>query len=226
MGAPNGEGILFPKFDFDTGAGFDYHPAVGLYIPKDGGHELVSDTNPLPTASAQGGDYIASDSGRLYVGANQTPARIPGTAGAFVSTTPQIMLRNNSSSKRVSIRSLSVSMALANAGGEYIHVHVVLDSVDRYSAGGTAVTPKNLNSDVATASALTAFYENPTATAAGGTARFITNFAISKLVASHLILSADSGVIIGTTGSLLLYLRNTSGNVGQWYYNVFWEEID
>jgi hypothetical protein len=48
MGEGNGKSPLLDLLDFDTGSGHDYHPAIGLYLPKDGGHVLVGDDNPLP----------------------------------------------------------------------------------------------------------------------------------------------------------------------------------
>jgi len=52
MAAGNGTTIVLPLLDFDTGAGTDLHPAIGVYIPKAGGHVLVSSTDPFPVSGS------------------------------------------------------------------------------------------------------------------------------------------------------------------------------
>ena len=52
MSAPAGTGFVLPSLDFDTGGGFDLHPAIGLIFAAAGGHKLVSSVDPLPVTAA------------------------------------------------------------------------------------------------------------------------------------------------------------------------------
>lgn len=226
MSAPRSGTTVLPEFDFDKGSGFDYHPAIGLYVPKDGGHALVDDENPLPVAQSQGSDFVASDNGRLFSGTSQGQTIISGLVGAFVATTPQVMMRNAASTKRMAIRNLVVSVASVGGGGASIEVNVAIDTADRLSAGGSVVTPQSLNTDSAVASALTGLLESPTATAAGAGTRYVANMTIPKSVGTALILDQQSGIILGTTSSLLLYFRNSAGAASTFFYIITWEEID
>jgi hypothetical protein len=68
MGAPNKESALLPGFDFDEGSGNDYHPALGLIVPKTGGHALVNENDRLPTKTVIDGDSPSADAfGKLRV---------------------------------------------------------------------------------------------------------------------------------------------------------------
>lgn len=50
---PNSQGTtdVLPILNFDTGAGQDPHPALGLYFAAAGGHQIVDAANPLPTTA-------------------------------------------------------------------------------------------------------------------------------------------------------------------------------
>ena len=77
--------------DFDTGAGTDYHSAVGLVIAGSGGHTLVSATAPLPV-SATGAPNTAAVP--LYVQTtNGTTANASATP-EYVSSIPLVFAGN------------------------------------------------------------------------------------------------------------------------------------
>ena len=77
--------------DFDTGAGTDYHSAVGLVIAGSGGHTLVSATAPLPV-SATGAPNTAAVP--LYVQTtNGTTANAAATP-EYVSSIPLVFAGN------------------------------------------------------------------------------------------------------------------------------------
>jgi len=190
-----------------TGQGISTAPT--LIVP-----ELVSRRNA----------FNATRFGRRFVVTDQTP-NAPVTAQVgFLATTPTFLLRQVLSTRKIIFRSFSISL-LANAGGAALRVIVALDTADRFSAGGTAVTPQNLNEESATASALTSFLVNPTATAAGAGTRYITHIGTPTTAGVNLLVDYSDGVFLGTTGAILIYCFVTVGTAPSIFYTCEFEEI-
>ena len=96
---------------------------------------------------------------------------------------------------------------VAPEAGDIIHVAVVIDRTNRYSAAGTAITPQSTISDSPLAAGFT-FRYNATATAAGvGAAAPRVLYEWTQPVWGGAVFNPDlhDGVVIGTTGSILIY---------------------
>lgn len=166
--------------------------------------------------------FAATRMGRRFIGTAQNQTPVTGQA-SFVATTPTILLNNSASTRKVILR--SIQLYQVNAPTSAPRVHIVIDTANRFSAGGTSVTPQNANTQSATASAVTGFREAPTATAAGAGTRFIFNGIMpSAAVGASLSLSFNDEHIIGTTGSLLIYIFNAT-TVFSGFYRIDWEEV-
>jgi len=161
----------------------------------------------------RGGAYASAKSGRRFAVSHQTPGT--GVAGqtSFSVTTPTFLLYQAAGPRRVVLSSLNLSLVSPAPGGP-VNVLVALDRTNRYSSGGTPVTPQNFLADSADpADANTAgfsFRTNPAATAAGAGAdvpRYAYHWLISPTIMSPVPLSVDfgDGAVIGQTGSILIY---------------------
>ena len=224
MGNANGTSLVLPVYDFDLGASFDFKPATGLIFGDAGGSVLVSTLAGLPAINTRRDGFIAANAGRRFTATNPvfgTP--ITGQIG-FLDTTPTFLLRQAASTKRVVLRTINLGLA-AGAGGSF-RVAIVIDTVDRFFAGGTGVTPENTNSDSAVASAVSAFVVNPTATAAGVGTRVISSVAAPVSLGTNIEFNFADGLLIGKTGSLLVYATSTIASAPSLLFTSEWEEID
>ncbi len=160
--------------------------------------------------------------GRRFVATHQTLGGVITGQTALADTTPTFMIRNSSTAtRRLILRSISLtSVDNQNQRGD---VYVVLDTTDRFSAGGTSHTPQNMNGDVTTASA-TSFLSNPTATAAGAGTRIVMSTAVdTRNNAIPFMILFKDGLLIPKPGSLLVYtVRNVAP---EWRFAFEWEEI-
>jgi hypothetical protein len=193
---------------------------AGTYARQQGLQDGVTGAYVLqPRESA----FPASRSGRRFYTTHQTPGTVVTGQTSFVATTPTFLLRQAASTRRVILRSIMLSQDGTVAGGK-INVAVVLDTADRFSAGGTAIVPQNPSGPSAVASAITSFLFNPTATAAGGGTRVLVQAAAVAALGSVLSIDFKDGVIVGTTGALLIYTwAATTGP--SWQIILEWEEV-
>jgi hypothetical protein len=224
MSDGTGKSPLLDLLDFDRGSGHDYHPGIGLYLPKDGGHVLVSESEGLPQIPTRQSGYIASEFGRRFVATHQTLGGVTVGRTALSATTPTWMIRNNGASKKVILRSMDLTEKDTGGAGGTVDVIVVIDTADRYSAGGTPHTPQNVNAQSGVASGISNFYATPTASAAGGGTRIVYSKAIPAEDGAGLSVEFEDSIIIGTTGTILIY-DNSNGTGVEWYWNFEWEEI-
>lgn len=157
--------------------------------------------------------YASAKSGRRFAVTHQTPGTAIAAQTSFVATTPTFLVSQSGGSKRVVLSSMNLSL-VAPAPGGAVNVLVAIDRTNRYSAGGTSVTPQNLLADpddAADANAAGfAFRTNPTASAAGAGAtvpRYAWVWSIPRVVANPTPFSVgfDDGAVIGKTGSILIY---------------------
>jgi hypothetical protein len=167
--------------------------------------------------------YAAVARGRRFFTTHQTPGTAVTGQTSFVATTPTFLLNNAAATRGAILRSIILAQAGTVAGG-LIELVLAIDSANRYSAGGTAVVPQNGNSDSATASLVTAFRFNPTASAAGAGTRYLAPGAVPASLGTITTISFNDGVYIGVTGSILLYTwAATTGPT--WRFTFEWEEV-
>lgn len=152
--------------------------------------------------------------GRRFIGAVQTIATSLAAAGvtgstSYSATTPTFLLSQSAAANRLVVNSIALVQLGTVAGGD-ISVVVAIDTRNRYSAGGTIITPQNVYADsgVLTGSraATAVLRSSPTATAEdAATVRFIETHLMSPSVPSRLTFDFGDGLVIGATGSLLIY---------------------
>jgi hypothetical protein len=176
----------------------------------------------LATHPARGSGWAAAKRGGRFQTTNSTVGLAVTGQLAYVATTPTLMLRINSALIRAIPRSLSIS--LANVPGGVVTVYAALDTSDRYSAAGTAVTPSNTNEESATA-AVALFYENPTAAAAGATTRPLGHWTIPPSLGSILDLDFEDSDLLGITAATLLIYIYAPVTAPQVFYHFDHEEV-
>ena len=127
------------------------------------------------------------------------------------------MLRQAATAVRVILRNFTIFVT--NTPTDDVRVTVTIDTADRFSAGGGSHTPQNTNEESATASGITSFLSNPTATAAGAGTRYLVNGLIDNVATTRISIDLKDGVLLSTTSSLLVYVF---GNGGATPADVFW----
>jgi len=148
--------------------------------------------------------FAAAARGRRFYTTHQTPGTLVTCQTAFVATTPSFMYRINTADVRAILRSLTIG--IANTPGGVVYIAVVLDTADRYSAGGNAWSPQNTNEDSANA-AVVKFYDTPTASAAGAGTRVIGHALAPAVPGTMIQVNFNDAVLMGpTASSLLIYL--------------------
>lgn len=153
----------------------------------------------------QGVAHRSSVAGRRFAVSHQTPGTAITGQTSFVATTPTFLIRQAAAARRLILSNFYLAQAGSLAGG-LIYAAIFIDSADRYSSGGTAITPQNMNADDSTAAEFTARY-NPTASVAGTGTRKVWEGTFRADVTSPDNPNGDylDGLMIGTTGSFLIY---------------------
>lgn len=168
--------------------------------------------------------FAASLRGRRFYSTHQTPNTAITAQASFVATTPTFLLRQAATSVRVILRSISIF--IVNTPTDDVRITVAIDTADRFSAGGTSHTPQNANEESATASGITSFLSNPTATAAGAGTRYLMNTLIDNSAPSTITINFKDGVLLSTTASLLVYVFGNGGATpADVYWVAEWEEV-
>lgn len=168
--------------------------------------------------------YAAARRGRRFYATDLTPATALTCTAGFLATTPALLLANNAAAlSAVILRNINLS--IKTAPGDLLQVVVAIDSADRYSAAGTAVVPQGTNTDIANL-VLSIFYTMPTASAAGAGTRYIYNGVFPGTKGTNVDIEFLDGVIIGSTGSILIYVFSSSGaGAPAVLWNVEFEEV-
>lgn len=146
--------------------------------------------------------YASAAGGRRFAVAHQTPGTTVTGQTSFVSTTPTFLIRQSAASHRVVLS----NFALCQAGTpaiDLIHILVAIDSSDRYSSGGTALTPQATAMPSAFSAGFT-FRYNPTASSPGSV-RYLYEWTQPVWLGSVFNPDLQDGVLIGYTGSILIY---------------------
>lgn len=128
-----------------------------------------------------GGDHGLADNGLFYTALESATA--PGVTGLIgpVSTTLDetkalLSVYNGSSTGQILIpRYLRLHVYTIGTGGTRVHFTQAIDTINRYSLGGTSLTPVNTNMAVANSPAPQIYFGAVTTAAASGNRRFIGN---------------------------------------------------
>ena len=147
--------------------------------------------------------YYSAKIGQSFATAHQTPSTDVTGQTSFVATTPTFLLYNDAAANRILLRDFSLSL-VGTAPGGVVHVALAIDTANRYSAGGTAVVPQN-TSGLSSVAATGAFRYGATASAAGAGTRYLRKWSVPAVVGAVLPVEFDDEVIIGATGSILIY---------------------
>lgn len=161
--------------------------------------------------------------GRRFIATHQTQGTTITGQTSFAATTPTFLLRQNATTVRVVIRNIALT-TMGTAPGGNVNIAVVVDTANRFSAGGAAVVPQNLNEASATASGITSFLTNPTATAEGATHRVVTQTGIGTTVPTTVFIDYKDGLFLSVTSSLLVYTWAAS-TAPSWLFNFEWSEL-
>lgn len=136
--------------------------------------------------------YGAADAGKYFIVRNPTPGT--GIASAAAPTTlddtkPFFILANGDtpsspSAKRLYLDYLKLQVTAAGTGGTNINASSKIDSnsTSRYTSGGSALTPKNVNMDSGEASIASAYAGAITAAAASANARLLFQQLIRNVI--------------------------------------------
>lgn len=170
-----------------------------------------------------------ADDGTHFCAMTQTPGTAYNLSAAaqasFSATQAMWTLRNAATAAqgtRIYPVLAKIIYATAGTGGTRVEVAVALDDATRFSAGGTAVSIKNTNQDVTTASIATVNAGDLTANAAGANVRYVGRATLSTAIpavgetytinfgypvdASHIGKSASlPAVVIGPTQSMVIH---------------------
>jgi hypothetical protein len=160
---------------------------------------LVEESRESGFATAQRGKrfYITNQSMYSY-------GTLLTAQTAFVTTTPTLLCRVDSSAIRVIVRSINLSIGNTPGGVVYIAVH--LDTVDRYSSGGVSPIPSNTNEE-STTTAVSKWYSNPITTAVQATTRPLASAVAPATPGTSIQISFADGVLLGPShASLLVYV--------------------
>ena len=148
--------------------------------------------------------FASSFEGRRYTATHQTPTTDVTGQTSLVATTPTFLFSQTGADTAWGLNSMQLSQSGTVAGGD-IFISLAIDTANRRSGStGTAVTPQVMYSGESTAANVTFTY-NPTATAAGGGTRYLGTWAANADTGVITTLDFRDAVIIGTTGSILVY---------------------
>jgi hypothetical protein len=147
--------------------------------------------------------YSTCIGGRRYAVAHQTPGTTIVGQTSFVATTPTFLINQaNSNGRRIVLSNFALCQDGTPAGG-VINILVAIDPADRYSSGGTAITPQATMADSDYAAGCS-FRYNPTATSPS-TARILYQWTQPVWAGAVFNPDLQDGVAIGQTGSILIY---------------------
>lgn len=175
-----------------------------------------------PTLIDVGYRHRLTRKGRRFIATHQTLGTDITGQTSLVATTPTFLLYQASEATLIAINSIVLSQSGTVAGG-LIDLVVGIDNTNRFSAGGTVVTPSNLLAGDAT-TANSTFRTNPTATAAG-TTDYIFNRTVAASLGAVSVLDIGDEVVIPQTGSLVIHTA-ASGTGPSWRFEVDYTEID
>ena len=165
--------------------------------------KVADDTQAQPRLSGYGdtmvvpishGTYGLADEGSYFNAVNATPGTgiIHALTTAFSSTAALFCLRNTDAegAKRLYldyVRLTTGATAIAMTAATSIECAITIDNTNRYSSGGTALTPVNANMDSASATIAAVTFGAVVLTAASGSVRAITRAALPRRAAPAMV---------------------------------------
>lgn len=162
--------------------------------------------------------HVLADEGSYYVANNAQTALASAYNTAFTATAPFMTLYNGNTSLRASVDYLALVAIVAGACttlAGYIAAAVVIDVGNRYSSGGTALTPNNANLSSGNASGVTIFAGAVTASAATAAARTLVGVRNLRPNVSATVINVvgdmnllNFGSVEGATGSIVIANAN------------------
>jgi len=184
---------------------------------------------PSKPSAYRKGQYTIDERSGLYLPAREHQVLRAGSGGtavtgqtSFVATTPTIMLYQSASAKRLILDRLTLSQSGTVAGGN-ITLRIARDTTSRYASGGTTITPTDPNGDGTAAASAATLKTNPTASADGSTDHEIIEIEIEAVTGRPVDYDFGGCVMIGATGSLMIYtFAATTGP--SWKWDLRWIE--
>ena len=147
--------------------------------------------------------FASSLEGRRYSVTHQTPSTDVTGQTSFVATTPTFLFYQSAVDTALVLSSMQLSQSGTVAGAD-IFISLAIDTTSRYSSGGTAIVPQLMYTDETTAANVT-FRFNPTVSAAGAGTRYLQTWAANADTGIITSINFADAVIVGTTGSILIY---------------------
>lgn len=154
-------------------------------------------------------DDRAVRDGRMFAFADQTAAEPANYTAqtSMVATTPFLIFYKAAGTKRHVIKSIVLSQTGTVAGGE-VKIRVAMDTANRYSSGGTALTPQNMSREWR-ATAITDLAVRVNATASAQTDAnldWLASYSAVAQVGNTVTIAPPGGIILDNqAGSLLVY---------------------
>jgi hypothetical protein len=181
-----------------------------------------------------------AEEGSYYVATNatiSTPITLTGaTCTAWVATTPTVVLVNAHTTANVIPDYIKFHIVGAGTAEAALHYAILLDRANRYTSGGTAIVPSNVNTGISTSTSSLLYVGAITAPAASANVRqvgrglfrnaiavandqYILSFGASDVAASAPQLASTTSimqtfpappVVVSPGSSLLVYLWGAS----------------
>ncbi len=162
--------------------------------------------------------YASCIGGRRYSVVDQTPSNTVAGQTSFSATTPTFLIsQSNANGRRVILSNFALCQDGTPAGGT-IHLLLAIDPGNRYSSGGTAITPQATMAE-SEFSAGFSFRTNPTVSAPSAV-RYLSHWTQPVWAGAVFNPDLQDGVAIGETGSILLYTW-AAGTAPTWVLGGF-----
>jgi len=136
------------------------------------------------------GCYALADEGSYFVASNPTPGTgIAGIAatGAFSDAESLLVLKNTytaAEGKRIYLDRLHLIVTAAGANGtDHRYVSKIDTGVERYTSGGSTITPVNVNHDASSTLSATCYFGALVTTSASSNVRLIQSGLIRSVIA-------------------------------------------
>jgi hypothetical protein len=197
--------------------------AAGGFMPVGGDRETSGGFNAVVVSEQRANGYFSSIRARRFV-ATTEGATVTASNG-FTATAPRFTLEAGATNELI-VRSIDVCVLAA--GTTNMQVRVVIDPDARYSSGGTSGTVgarTNMNVGSAATGSYTFHYGGITATATDADEREIYYGTITNAVGGRLTIPFDDGLIIGASGTLLVYVID-AGATGTASINMVLEDAN
>lgn len=144
-----------------------------------------------------------------FTGQSATPDTYIGRT-SFGATTPFLLFRKSASNFRHVLSKLELSQASALAGSN-ITIAIAISNADKYASGGTLVGAASHHSDgYSDAPNDLTCYHNPTGAAWSSDTKWLRAYEVLATLGTTILLDEKDGIILGSTGSLLVYAYATT----------------